>query len=89
MRAVSKGSRWDDARIAGFVQRGLEAEGYAVDVAEDGPAALTMAREVQYPLIVLDRLLPGLDGLEICRVLRQERRDSLILMISAKDSLQD
>ena len=79
----------DDARIAGFIQRGLEADGYAVDVAGTGPAALTMARETQYPLILLDRLLPGLEGLQVCRILRQEGCDSLILMLTAKDSLQD
>ena len=79
----------DDARIIGFVKRGLEAEGYVVDVAENGHEALAMARDIPYRLIVLDRLLPGLDGLEVCRVLRQERRDSLILMLTAKDSLQD
>jgi two-component system, OmpR family, response regulator len=79
----------DDARIIGFVKRGLEAEGYTVDVAENGHDALAMAREIGYPLIVLDRMLPGLDGMEVCRVLRSEQRNSLVLMLTAKDSLQD
>ena len=79
----------DDARIVGFIKRGLEAEGYMVDVAENGRDALTMARETNYPMIILDRMLPGLDGLEVCQVLRQERHDNLILMLTAKDSLQD
>jgi DNA-binding response OmpR family regulator len=48
-----------------------------------------MARDTAYQLIVLDRMLPGIDGLEVCSILRRERRDSLILMLTAKDSLQD
>ena len=49
----------DDARIASFVRRGLEAEGYVVDLAESGREALALARENAYPLIILDRMLPG------------------------------
>jgi two-component system, OmpR family, response regulator len=79
----------DDARIISFVKRGLEAEGYTVDVAENGHDALAMAREIAYPLIVLDRMLPGLDGMEVCSVLRREQRNSVVLMLTAKDSLQD
>src|SRR5688572_19431457 len=48
-----------------------------------------MAREIAYPLIVLDRMLPGLNGMEVCHVLRSEQRNSLVLMLTAKDSLQD
>lgn len=80
----------DDSRIIGFIKRGLEAEGYTVDVAENGHDALAMARETAYPLIVLDRMLPGLDGMEVCHVLRHEQRSSsLVLMLTAKDSLND
>lgn len=79
----------DDERIVGFVKRGLEAEGHVVDLAVNGEDALAMVRETQYALIVLDRLLPKLDGLELCRILRRERRENLILMLTAKDSLQD
>ena len=79
----------DDARIVGFTKRGLEAEGYSVDVAADGDRALALARENSYALIVLDRMLPGRDGLEICRLLRTERIAALILMLTARDSLQD
>lgn len=79
----------DDARIIGFVKRGLEAEGYVVDLAENGHDALSMARAHPYCLIVLDRMLPGVEGLDICRVLRQEQCSSLVLMLTAKDSLQD
>jgi two-component system OmpR family response regulator len=79
----------DDARIVSFIKRGLEAEGYTVDVAQDGLDALELARANVYPLIVLDRMLPGLDGLEVCRALRQERYDAGILMLTAKDALHD
>jgi DNA-binding response OmpR family regulator len=79
----------DDARIASFVRRGLEAEGYRVDLAESGREALTLAHDHPYPLIILDRMLPGLDGLSVCRSLREIGSDSMILMLTAKDSLQD
>jgi DNA-binding response OmpR family regulator len=79
----------DDARIASFVRRGLEAEGYFVDLAENGREALALARENGHPLIILDRMLPGLDGLNICRALRDAGSDSMILMLTAKDGLQD
>jgi two-component system OmpR family response regulator len=79
----------DDDRIIGFIKRGLEAEGYIVDLAGDGEDGLAMARDERYSLIILDRVLPGIDGLEVCRILQRERRDSLVLMLTAKDSLQD
>jgi DNA-binding response OmpR family regulator len=79
----------DDPRIASFVKRGLEAEGHTVDLAGDCENALGMAREVAYPLVILDRMLPGMDGLEVCRLLRLERRDCCVLMLTAKDSVKD
>jgi two-component system, OmpR family, response regulator len=79
----------DDPRIASFVKRGLEAEGYVVDLAENGDDGLALAHDTPYALIVLDRMLPGIDGLEVCRLLRRERQDSRILMLTAKGSLQD
>jgi DNA-binding response OmpR family regulator len=79
----------DDARIASFLRRGLEAEGYMVDFAGSGPEALTLAQGNHYSLIILDRMLPGLDGIEICRALRGSGSDSMILMLTAKDGLQD
>jgi two-component system OmpR family response regulator len=78
----------DDERISGFVQRGLEAEGYLVDVAGTGEDALVMVRETVYALVILDRMLPGVDGLEVCRTLRSERHEILVLLLTAKDSLQ-
>lgn len=79
----------DDKRIAQFVQRGLEAEGYVLDVANDGDLALAMARSHDYGLIILDRMLPGYSGIEICRLLRVEKNPALILMLTAMDELQD
>jgi two-component system OmpR family response regulator len=79
----------DDDRIVGFIKRGLEAEGYVVDLANNGEDALAMVRETSYSLIILDRVLPGIDGLEVCRMLQRERRENLVLMLTARDSLQD
>jgi two-component system, OmpR family, response regulator len=79
----------DDPRIVGFLRRGLEAEGFVVDVAENGRDGLALALANDYPLIVLDRVLPEVDGLEICRALRREGRASLILVLTAKETLQD
>jgi two-component system OmpR family response regulator len=79
----------DDLRIVRFVRRGLEAEGFAVDVAENGDDALELSKVNEYPLVILDRMLPGADGMEVCRRLRQERSQALILMLTAKDTLED
>lgn len=79
----------DDGRIAQFIRRGLEAEGHAVDVAGDGRDALALAQNSDYAIIILDRMLPGLDGLTLCQSLRKDGCESLVLMLTAKDSLQD
>jgi DNA-binding response OmpR family regulator len=79
----------DDARIAQFMRRGLEAEGYGIDVAANGKAGLELAQSGTYPLVILDRMLPGLDGIEVCEALRRERPGCLILMLTARDTLQD
>lgn len=79
----------DDDRITGFIKRGLEAEGYLVKLASSGEDGLAMALKERYDLIILDRVLPGIDGLEVSRALQRERMESLILMLTAKDSLQD
>lgn len=79
----------DDPRIASFVRRGLEVEGYAVDVAGTAAEARTRAQARAYPLLVLDRMLPDGDGLEVCRTLRGEGFDGLVLMLTARDAVQD
>jgi two-component system response regulator MprA len=78
----------DDARLAASLRRALAYEGYAVDVAADGPVALTAARDQPPDLVVLDVMLPGLDGVEVCRRLRSGS-DLPILMLTARDAVSD
>ena len=78
----------DDERIAQFLERGLIFEGYRVDVARDGRQGLVSARENPPDLVVLDLMLPGIDGLEVCRRLRAAS-DVPILMLTAKDTVED
>ncbi len=79
----------DDRRIASFIARGLAAEGYKISVANDGIQGWEMASSGDYQLLILDRMVPKLDGLELCRRLRGEGGLVPILMLTAKDSLQD
>lgn len=78
----------DDEAILRFLRRGLAYEGYLVDTANDGPGGLSLAREHPPDLVVLDWMLPGLDGLEVCRRLRAGGPVP-ILMLTAKDSVHD
>ncbi len=78
----------DEAEIAGYLRRGLTLEGYEVSVAEDGPAGLAAARETPPDLIVLDLMLPGMDGLEVARRLRSVS-DVPIIILTARDAVQD
>ena len=78
----------DEERIRQFLQRGLTYEGYRVDVAEDGPKGLETARKHPPDLVILDIMLPGLDGFEVCRRLRAAG-DVPILMLTAKESIED
>jgi two-component system response regulator MprA len=78
----------DEARIAQFIERGLIYEGYRVSVARDGHTGLTIARDNPPDLVVLDWMLPGLDGLEVCKRLRAAS-DVPILMLTAKDDIKD
>ncbi|MDX6505186.1 MAG: hypothetical protein QOE29_2311, partial [Gaiellaceae bacterium] len=77
----------DEPRILEFVARGLEAEGFAVDSAGDGAAALEAAERVAYDVVVLDLLLPRLDGLTVLRELRQRRPRLPIVILSARSDL--
>jgi len=80
----------DDARVASFVRRGLkEAEGYAVDVIRDGEAAIFQAQTESYDLIILDLLLPKRSGLEVLSTLREGKLTTPVLILTAKDDLQD
>jgi DNA-binding response OmpR family regulator len=79
----------DEVRIARFLKKGLEEESYAVDVAPDGSAALDWAAGANYDLILLDVMLPGLNGFEVCQVLRQRGVAAPILMLTARDEVDD
>jgi DNA-binding response OmpR family regulator len=79
----------DERRLAAAVKRGLEAEGFVVDVAHDGVSGLHMAREGGYDSVVLDIMLPGLSGYKVCERLRAERNWVPVLILSAKDGEYD
>jgi two-component system OmpR family response regulator len=79
----------DDERLAGSVARGLRAEGYAVDVAGRGDDAVLQARVHDYDVVILDVMLPGLDGVSVCRTLRESGRWSPVLMLTARDGVAD
>ena len=79
----------DEARLATALRRGLQAEGFAVDVAESGPAGLDLARHGGYDAMILDVMLPGLSGYRVVRQLRAEKHWLPVLMLSAKDGEYD
>ncbi len=79
----------DDSKIAAFVVNGLKQNGFAVDHAADGEQGLAMAATLPYDTIVLDLMLPKLDGLSLLRQLRQEKVRSPVLILSAKASVDD
>lgn len=79
----------DEDRIASFVARGLKEAHYVVDVAKDGEKGLFMAEVNEYDLLILDIMLPGKDGISVCRELRAKKIDLPILMLSAKDTTDD
>ncbi|MFZ4719735.1 MAG: response regulator transcription factor [Ilumatobacteraceae bacterium] len=75
----------DEVRLAAALQRGLEAEGFTVDVSHDGPDGLWHATEQSYDAIVLDIMLPGMNGYKVCAEIRQRGVTTPILMLTAKD----
>jgi DNA-binding response OmpR family regulator len=79
----------DDRKIAVAVKRGLEAEGFAVDIALDGQEGLWRAQEYHFDLLVLDLMLPGADGFRICRELRDRGDWTPILVLTARDGVVD
>ncbi|MET9292392.1 response regulator transcription factor [Streptomyces sp. NPDC003077] len=79
----------DEKRLALSLAKGLTAEGYAVDVAHDGREGLHLAREGAYDLLILDIMLPGLNGYRLCAALRADGDDVPILMLTAKDGEYD
>jgi DNA-binding response OmpR family regulator len=79
----------DDVKIAGAVKKGLELKGFAVDAVHDGPTGLTHAVDDDYDLVVLDRMLPGLDGVELTRQVREQGVSTPILMLTARGTIGD
>jgi two-component system, OmpR family, response regulator len=79
----------DEPKLAGLLRRGLSEEGHAADVARTGPDALSLATAVEYDAIVLDLMLPGLDGVEVCRRLRAGGVWTPVLMLTARDAVED
>jgi two-component system OmpR family response regulator len=79
----------DEPKLAALLRRGLIEEGHAADVAGSGEDALWRARSTEYDAIVLDLMLPGIDGLEVCRQLRADGIWSPVLMLTARDGLGD
>jgi two-component system, OmpR family, response regulator len=79
----------DEVKLAALLRRGLVEEAHAADVAPTGEDALWMAQATAYDAIVLDLMLPGIDGLEVCRRLRAEGVWSPVLMLTARDALED
>ena len=79
----------DEAQIADFVARGLTEQGYAVDLATEGDEALDWTNIATFDAVVLDVMLPGLNGFQVCRELRRKGHRMPILMLTAKDAVED
>lgn len=79
----------DEYKIANSIKRGLELEAHVVDVAYDGIEGYDLASSESYDVIVLDLMLPGMDGMEICKKLRQEKNYTPVLILTAKGELGD
>lgn len=79
----------DEPGIHKFLKQGLEEEGYVVDVADDGSQGLALANSKTYHIMLLDWMLPGMSGLEICKQLRVSQIDTPIIFLTAKDTIQE
>ena len=79
----------DEAKVAGFVERGLVAERYAVDIAADGRCGLELAQTYPYDLIILDLMLPGLEGQQVLHRIRKENTQVPVLVLTARDAVED
>jgi two-component system, OmpR family, response regulator len=79
----------DETKMARAIRRGLEQEGHAVDLASDGDGGLSLATDREYDVVVLDVLLPGRDGFSVCAEMRARRRWAPVLMLTARDAVQD
>lgn len=79
----------DDIKITNFLKKGLTEEGYSVDISHTGDEALYLAGVNQYDLILLDIMLPNIDGISFCKLIRGQKNDTPIIILSAKDSIDD
>jgi DNA-binding response OmpR family regulator len=79
----------DDHKIANAIKKGLNQESYAVDVSFDGKDGLGNALTINYDLIILDRMLPEVDGVKLCQILREKKYKTPILILTAKDKVHD
>ena len=79
----------DEAKVSSFIARGLAAERFAVDVAPDGPSGLDLANTYHYDLIMLDLMLPGMEGTEVLRRIRTKNSTVPVLILTAKDTIDD
>lgn len=79
----------DDSSVSGFIVKGLREERYAVDLAADGEMGLAMAETTNYDVIILDVMLPKMNGVEVCRRLREQRQPTPILLLTARDAIAD
>src|SRR5437763_10584728 len=79
----------DEKRIADFLSRGLESAGYAVDVAADGTTAIEMVHQTEYDLVILDMMLPDMDGLQVLEKIRNRKTSPPVLILSARGGVDD
>ena len=79
----------DDVEMAALLKRGLEREGYAVDIAGNGSDAIWAATEFPYDGVVLDAMIPGPDGFDVCRQLRETGKWMPVVMLTARDAVED
>ncbi len=79
----------DEKGISGFLKDGLAEEGFAIDIAEDGTSGLEYALTNEYDVILLDWMIPGFSGIEVCRKIRKSKPDVPIIFLTAKDTVQD
>ena len=79
----------DEPGIYNFLKQGLEEESYTIDIAEDGKKGLELARSGEYDLLLLDWMVPGLSGIEICRQFRKQFKETPIIFLTAKDTIDE
>src|ERR1044071_1529145 len=79
----------DERKVASFIQSGLEQDGYAVDVLDDGDDAGAQAGMIEYDCVVLDLMLPGRSGFQVLRDIRAKKADLPVLILTAKDSIDE